>query len=143
MMIGQLQSVTSADTLQDQPVGKTMLALNNAHAQELSWLEPERLEHLVNQAFLVRRIGNLDAFLLAFDQSARYDSPNFLWFRARYPRLSMWTASWSHRQRADAAMRAGFMTICLNMHFRPDTSAWSARSTRSLRIRRRMRSMQR
>jgi uncharacterized protein len=87
MMIGQLQSVTSADTLQDQPVGKTMLALNNAHAQELSWLEPERLEHLVNQAFLVRRIGNLDAFLLAFDQSARYDSPNFLWFRARYPRF--------------------------------------------------------
>jgi predicted GNAT superfamily acetyltransferase len=76
MMIGQLQSVTSADTLQDQPVGKTMLALNNAHAQELSWLEPERLEHLVNQAFL-----------LAFDQSARYDSPNFLWFCARYPRF--------------------------------------------------------
>jgi predicted GNAT superfamily acetyltransferase len=26
-------------------------------------------------------------FLLAFDQDARYDSPNFLWFRARYPRF--------------------------------------------------------
>jgi uncharacterized protein len=64
-----------------------MLALNNAHARELSWLEPERLEHLVKQAFLARRIGNLDAFLLAFDQDARYDSPNFLWFCARYRRF--------------------------------------------------------
>jgi len=36
---------------------------------------------------LARRIGELDAFLLSFDQSARYDSPNFLWFRARYPRF--------------------------------------------------------
>lgn len=25
--------------------------------------------------------------MLAFDQDARYDSPNFLWFRARYPRF--------------------------------------------------------
>jgi uncharacterized protein len=52
--------------------------------QELSWLEPARLEHMVGQAFLARRIGNLDAFLLAFDQDADYDSANFLWFRARY-----------------------------------------------------------
>jgi predicted GNAT superfamily acetyltransferase len=68
-------------------LAKTLLALNNAHAQELSWLEPERLQHLVEQAFLTRRIGDLDAFLLAFDQDARYDSPNFLWFSARYPRF--------------------------------------------------------
>ena len=34
-----------------------------------------------------RRIGELDAFLIAFDQDARYDSPNFLWFRDRYPRF--------------------------------------------------------
>lgn len=39
------------------------------------------------QAFLARRIGDLDAFLLAFDQNADYDSPNFLWFRDRYPRF--------------------------------------------------------
>ena len=37
-------------------LAKTLLALNNAHAQELSWLEPERLQHLVEQAFLTRRI---------------------------------------------------------------------------------------
>ena len=64
-----------------------ILALNNEHAEELSWLEPEELSHLVSQAFYARRIGALDAFLLAFDQGADYDSPNFLWFKARYPRF--------------------------------------------------------
>ena len=73
--------------LRDEPLGKALLALNNAHAQELSWLEAERLEYLISEAFLARRIGRLDAFLLAFDQDARYDSPNFIWFRARYPRF--------------------------------------------------------
>jgi uncharacterized protein len=82
-----LQSIAPADVLNGQPLAKSLLALNNAHAQELSWLEPSRLEHMVGQAFLARRIGNLDAFLLAFDQDADYDSPNFLWFRARYPRF--------------------------------------------------------
>jgi predicted GNAT superfamily acetyltransferase len=83
----ELQSVAPAEISQGTPLAKTLLALNNAHAQELSWLEPERLPHLVEQAFLARRIGDLDAFLLAFDQDARYDSPNFLWFCARYPRF--------------------------------------------------------
>ena len=87
MTLDQLHSVASADTPQTQPLSQAMLALNNAHAQELSWLEPERLAHLVSEAFLARRIGELDAFLLAFDQDADYDSPNFLWFRARYPRF--------------------------------------------------------
>jgi len=81
------QPVTPAEISPGTSLGAALLALNNAHAQELSWLEPARLQHLVEQAFLARRIGNLDAFLLAFDQGARYDSPNFLWFRARYPRF--------------------------------------------------------
>lgn len=68
----------------DQPA---MLALNNAHAEELSWLQPDRLSYLIGQAFYARRVGDLDAFILAFDQTADYDSPNYLWFRARYPRF--------------------------------------------------------
>ena len=68
-------------------VEPAVLALNNEHAAELSWLEPERLSFLIGQAFYARRIGDLEAFLLAFDQSADYDSPNFLWFRQRYPRF--------------------------------------------------------
>ena len=87
MSDSELLSIAPAELSGDALLAKTMLALNNAHAQELSWLEPERLQHLVEQAFLTRRIGDLDAFLLAFDQDARYDSPNFLWYCARYPRF--------------------------------------------------------
>jgi predicted GNAT superfamily acetyltransferase len=68
----------------DEPA---ILALNNEHAAELSWLEPERLSYLIGQAFHARRVGELEAFLLAFDQDAAYDSPNYLWFRERYPRF--------------------------------------------------------
>lgn len=64
-----------------------ILALNNEHAAELSWLEPERLSFLLSEAFYIRRIGSLEAFIMTFDQDARYDSPNFLWFRSRYPRF--------------------------------------------------------
>jgi predicted GNAT superfamily acetyltransferase len=64
-----------------------VVALNNANATELSWLEGERLATLLDQAFHARRIGAVSAFLLAFDQHAEYDSPNFLWFRERYPRF--------------------------------------------------------
>src|SRR4051812_24182944 len=66
------------------PDGEALLALNNDHAVELSWLEPERLAHLVGEAFVARRVGVADALPLTFDQAADYDSPNFLWFRERY-----------------------------------------------------------
>jgi uncharacterized protein len=64
-----------------------LLALNNAHAVELSLLDATRLRAMLAQAFHAQRIGAVDAFLIAFDQDASYDSPNFLWFRARYPRF--------------------------------------------------------
>lgn len=85
--VNEILSVDPKDVAGTAPLGRLLLALNNAHARELSWLEPERLGHLVSSAFLARRIGNVDAFLLAFDQDARYDSPNFLWFRSRYARF--------------------------------------------------------
>ena len=69
---------------EDEPA---VLALNNQHAAELSWLEPERLSFLLGEAFYARRIGALEAFIMTFDQDARYDSPNFLWFRERYKRF--------------------------------------------------------
>jgi len=65
-----------------------VLLLNNEHAAELSLLDARRLSHLIGQAFYARRIGALDAFMIAFDETADYDSPNFLWFRARYPRFA-------------------------------------------------------
>jgi predicted GNAT superfamily acetyltransferase len=74
--------LTAADLA--DAAGEALLALNNAHAEALSWLEPARLAHLVSEAFVARRIGVADALLLTFDRAADYDSPNFLWFRARY-----------------------------------------------------------
>lgn len=62
-----------------------VLALNNAHAAETSFLDQMALNGLLREAFYARQIGALDAFLVAFDESAEYDSPNFLWFRSRYP----------------------------------------------------------
>jgi uncharacterized protein len=82
-----LLPLSVADVTPPSPLADALLALNNAHAQELSWLAPARLAHLVREAFVALRIGDVDAFLLAFDQDADYDSPNFLWFRARYPRF--------------------------------------------------------
>ncbi len=74
-----------------RPIGTAdrdaLLALNNAHAAELSLLDPERFAELVAGAFLARCSERSDAFILAFDEAAAYDSPNFLWFRARYRRF--------------------------------------------------------
>ncbi len=86
-MSADLVPVTAADLTASPALHAALLALNNANAVELSWLEPDRLQQLVAAAFLAKRIGEADAFLLAFDQEADYDSPNFLWFRARYPRF--------------------------------------------------------
>lgn len=67
--------------------GEALLALNNDHALELSWLTTEALAKLVAEAFVARRVGVADALLLAFDQDAPYDSVNFLWFRKRFERF--------------------------------------------------------
>lgn len=64
-----------------------LLALNNAHAAELSLLDAARLASLLQQAFWAARVGDVDAFMLTLDQSAGYDSPNHRWFRDRYPRF--------------------------------------------------------
>jgi uncharacterized protein len=82
-----LQSISPEDLPGAGPVGDALIALNNTHAQELSWLDLDRLTLLVEEAFVARRIGEADALLLALDQDANYDSPNFLWFRSRYPRF--------------------------------------------------------
>jgi uncharacterized protein len=64
-----------------------VLALNNAHAAELSWLDEAALSHMIGQSFAAWRMGEADALLIAFDQDADYASPNFQWFRERLPRF--------------------------------------------------------
>ena len=65
---------------------EALLALNNAHAAELSFMTAARFARILRASFTARRIGTV-AMLLAFDQDADYDGENFLWFRARYPRF--------------------------------------------------------
>lgn len=61
-----------------------ILALNNAHATALSVLDAAGLRRLLDGAIYARRIGDLEAFLIALDQShPTYASPNYRWFQAR------------------------------------------------------------
>lgn len=62
------------------------LPLNQVHIAETSALTAERMAALVACAFQATAVDT-HAFLLTFDQSAPYDSSNFLWFRERYPRF--------------------------------------------------------
>jgi predicted GNAT superfamily acetyltransferase len=68
------------------PLLESLRTLNNEHAQELSFADARRFTHLVREAFFARHIGT-SAFIIAFDETADYDSPNYLWFRARFPRF--------------------------------------------------------
>jgi predicted GNAT superfamily acetyltransferase len=65
-----------------------VLALSAANEVETSPLDAAGLRQLCGWAF---HVGLVDrgraAFLIAFDQDAPYQSPNFLWFKARYPRF--------------------------------------------------------
>ncbi len=45
-----------------------ILALNNLFAAELSYLDEARLDHLLAQAFLALKVGDVEALLLTFDQ---------------------------------------------------------------------------
>ena len=64
-----------------------LLALNNAHATELSPLSLADFDRLIHASFFAAALQDGAAFLIAFDQNAAYDSPNFLWFRERYDRF--------------------------------------------------------
>ncbi len=63
------------------------LALNNAHATELSWQDEVSFAHLVSEAFHARWSTGHTAFLIAFDERADYGSENFRWFRDRFARF--------------------------------------------------------
>ncbi|MEO0992504.1 MAG: GNAT family N-acetyltransferase [Pseudomonadota bacterium] len=73
-----------AEALQD--ARSALLALNNAHAVETSHLEAAEWETMLAEAFAALSV-EADGFVLAFDQSADYDSTNFLWFRNRFDRF--------------------------------------------------------
>lgn len=68
-----------------------LLRLNEESVHFLSPLTPERLALLHYEAAFHRvaidDAGKLVAFLLAFREGTRYDSPNYLWFSKNYERF--------------------------------------------------------
>ncbi len=63
-----------------------LLALNNTHQKETSFLSDNAWRHLVSEAYIATCIGT-QGFLITFDASADYDSPNFIWFQKKYPQF--------------------------------------------------------
>jgi predicted GNAT superfamily acetyltransferase len=62
-----------------------MLPLNNAHAHETSLLDESSMAALLSNAFYRRGVDRgATALLIALDQNAPYDNPNFSWFKQRY-----------------------------------------------------------
>jgi predicted GNAT superfamily acetyltransferase len=60
-----------------------ILSLNNEHARETSALDHASLTTLLDMAFYARGVdGGATAFLIALDQNAPYENPNFAWFKA-------------------------------------------------------------
>ncbi|WP_338418723.1 GNAT family N-acetyltransferase [Phenylobacterium parvum] len=54
---------------------------------ELSFLTGAAFARLAGLAFHARQAGEADAFLIALDQDADYDNPNFRWMRSRFERF--------------------------------------------------------
>jgi hypothetical protein len=78
---GPWQRIELTGDLDDDAV----LALNNANAAETSPLTLEALRALRDKAFFVAGVDRgASAFVIALDESADYDNPNFAWFRARF-----------------------------------------------------------
>jgi hypothetical protein len=117
----------------DQPLAKTLLALNNAHAQELSWLEPEGWRIPSNKLFSRDGSETLTPFCWRSITMRTTTAPISCGSAHAIHVLSMWTGSWSQHRREGAAARADFITICSNTLFEPGTTALSARSIRARR----------
>lgn len=65
-----------------------MLRVNAMDEVATSPLDAQSLNELLVQAFYVRGIAYGEvAFLIAFDQTADYQSPNFRWFKERLTRF--------------------------------------------------------
>ena len=65
-----------------------MLALNNAHAEELSWKTADEFRALLAAASHVRAEANGLALLVAFHEGCSYDNPNFAWLSERFTRFN-------------------------------------------------------
>ena len=116
---------------------RAVLALNAANEVETSALDAAGLRQLCEQAFHVGLVDRgRDAFLIAFDQDASYASPNFLWFKARYPRFvyvdriivaaaarGQGLAAGLYHELFERAVRAGHTLVTCEVNVQPPNPA--------------------
>lgn len=63
------------------------LALNHECEEQLWPATENEMRELLRSAYRAWTLDDGQAMIIAFDQSARYQSPNFTWFSQRYPRF--------------------------------------------------------
>jgi predicted GNAT superfamily acetyltransferase len=63
------------------------LALNRQSVEMLAPLDEQQMQALLEMAYCAWLTPQHEAMLIALDQTADYDSPNFCWFAERYPRF--------------------------------------------------------
>lgn len=64
-----------------------VLELSARHEVETGKLDRAKLAAIHAASYWCAAIGENAGYLITFDQDSAYDSPNFLWFEARYPRF--------------------------------------------------------
>jgi uncharacterized protein len=64
-----------------------MVALDNEHARELPELTEDAYRNYLAIAFFARGYSDPPALLIAFDQDAVVNAPNFMWFKQRLQRF--------------------------------------------------------
>ena len=70
------------------PLFEKLLALNNCHAEELSFKTGDDFRALIEAASHVRAEAEGLAFIVAFHEGCSYDNPNFAWLKNRFPRFT-------------------------------------------------------
>ncbi len=66
---------------------ESLLALNNAHAGELSYKTAEAFRELIAASHVTLAEPTGLALLVAFSEASTYDNPNFRWLHGRYQRF--------------------------------------------------------
>jgi hypothetical protein len=128
-----MSSVLRSPTADDHAA---MLALNNDFAVETSSLDIASLQQLIASSFYVRIAGQMNGFCIALDQDAKYQNPNFEWFRRKYRRFvyidrivvaaharGQGIASEIYRDLKRAAKNADHSVLCCEINVDPPNPA--------------------
>ena len=109
-----------------------LLALSNAHDEEIGRFTNEAFAELIAVSFRTRMTQARDAFLIALSERAPHDAPNWRWFATRFPHFiyidRVVVAEGSRRHGLarllyadlmEAALRAGYVRLCCEVNIDP------------------------